>query len=101
MGSTASALSWSQLPHTLAIVATRPLFSPVHAESSEKMIPKRFEIATVLLLLSPLSSGFGLWLIFQAGILLRSNGFDVITVAQTGVGVFFFILGFPLFFTSI
>ncbi|TMI22215.1 hypothetical protein E6H31_03030 [Candidatus Bathyarchaeota archaeon] len=65
------------------------------------MIPKRFEIATVLLLLSPLSSGFGLWLIFQAGILVASNTADMITVAETGVGVLFFILGFPLFFTSI
>src|SRR3989454_4052190 len=65
------------------------------------MIPKRFEIATVLLLLAPLSSGFGLWLIFQAGILVGSNAADMITVAETGVGVLFFILGFPLFFTSI
>jgi len=65
------------------------------------MIPKRFEIATVLLLLSPLLSGFGLWLIFQAGILLGSNAVDAITVAETVAGVFFFILGFPLFFTSI
>ena len=64
------------------------------------MIPKRFEIATVLLLLAPLSSGFGLWLIFQAGILVGSNAADMITVAETGVGVLFFILGFPLFFTS-
>src|SRR6266704_4772789 len=65
------------------------------------MIPKRFEIATFLLLLAPLSSGFGLWLIFQAGILLGSNVVDVITVAEAVAGVFFFILGFPLFFTSI
>ncbi len=65
------------------------------------MIPKRFEIATVLLLLSPLSSGFGLWLILQAGILVGSNAVDMTTVAETGTGVFFFILGFPLFFTSI
>ncbi len=65
------------------------------------MIPKRFEIATVLLLLSPLSSGFGLWLIFQAGILVGSNAVDMTTVAETGMGVFFFILGLPLFFTSI
>jgi len=65
------------------------------------MIPKRFEIPTVLLLLAPLSSGFGLWLIFLAGILAGSNAADVITVAETGVGVLFFILGFPLFFTSI
>ncbi len=65
------------------------------------MIPKRFEIPTVLLLLAPLSSGFGLWLIFLAGILVGSNAADVITVAETGVGVLFFILGFPLFFTSI
>jgi hypothetical protein len=65
------------------------------------MIPKRFEIGTVLLLSAPLSSGFGLWLIFQAGILVGSNAVDMITVAKTGVGVFFFILGFPLFFTSI
>src|SRR6266566_209774 len=65
------------------------------------MIPKRFEIATVLLLLSPLSSSFGLWLIFQAGILVGSNAADMITVAETSVGMFFFILGFPLFFTSI
>ena len=65
------------------------------------MIPKRLEIATVLLLLAPLSSGFGLWLIFQAGILLGSNVVDVITVAEAVAGVFFFILGFPLFFTSI
>ncbi len=65
------------------------------------MIPKRFEIATVLLLLAPLSSGLGLSLIFQAGILVGSNAADMITVAETGVGVFFFILGFPLFFTSI
>ena len=65
------------------------------------MLPKRFEIATVLLLLSPLSAGFGLWLIFQAGILVGSNAADMITVAETGVGVLFFILGFPFFFTSI
>src|SRR5216683_7896410 len=64
------------------------------------MMPKRFETATVLLLLAPLSSGFGLWLIFQAGILVGSNAADMITVAETGVGVLFFILGFPLFFTS-
>src|SRR6266702_668008 len=53
------------------------------------MIPKRFEIPTVLLLLAPLSSGFGLWLIFLAGILVGSNAADVITVAETGVGVLF------------
>jgi hypothetical protein len=65
------------------------------------MIPKRFEIATVLLLLAPISSGFGLWLIFQASNLVGSNTVDMITVAETSVGVFFFILGFPLFFTSL
>src|SRR5438132_12498409 len=65
------------------------------------MIPKRFEIPTVLLLLAPLSSGFGLWLIFLAGILVGSNAADVITVAETVVSVLFFMLGFPLFFTSI
>ena len=65
------------------------------------MIPKRFEIASVLLLLAPLSSGLGLWLVFQAGIIVGSNSVDVITAAETGVGVFFFFLGFPLFFTAI
>ena len=65
------------------------------------MIPKRSETATVLLLLAPLSSGFGLWLIFQAGILIGSSAVDVVTGAETGLGVCFFILGVPLFFTSI
>jgi hypothetical protein len=74
---------------------------PVHSQSSEKMIPKRFEIATVLLLLAPVSSGLGLWLIFQAGILVGPNAVDMINLAETGVGVSFFILGFPIFFTSI
>jgi len=65
------------------------------------MIPKRFEIATVLILLSPLSGGFGLWVIFQAGILLGSNGTSVSTVVETSAGVFFFVLAFPLFFDSL
>src|SRR2546428_3080040 len=65
------------------------------------MIPRRFEIGTVLLLLAPLSASFGLWLIFQAGILVGSNTVGVITVAETGVGVFFFVLGFPFFFLSL
>jgi hypothetical protein len=65
------------------------------------MIPKRFEIATVLLLLSPLSAGFGLWLVFRAGILVGSNATSMITVAETIVGVFFFVLAFPLFFLSL
>jgi len=65
------------------------------------MTPKRFEIATVLLLLAPLLAGFGLWLIFQAGILVGSNAISAITVLETGVGVFFFIAGFPPYFTSL
>src|SRR2546422_9619289 len=65
------------------------------------MIPKRFEIAAVLLLLAPLSSGFGLWLIFQASVVVGSNAISAIAVAETGVGVFFFIVGFPTFFTSL
>jgi hypothetical protein len=65
------------------------------------MIPRRFEIGTVLLLLAPLSADFGLWLIFQAGILVGSNPVGTITVVETGVGVFFFILGFPFFFLSL
>src|SRR5713101_4387154 len=65
------------------------------------MTSKRFEIAAVLLLLAPLSSGFGLWLIFQASIVIDSNAISAITVTETGVGVFFFIVGFPLFFTSL
>jgi hypothetical protein len=65
------------------------------------MIPKRFEIATIFLLLAPLSAGFGLWLIFQAGILVGSNATNIITVAETGAGVFFFAVAFPLFFSSL
>jgi hypothetical protein len=65
------------------------------------MIPKRFEIATVLILLAPLSAGFGLWLIFQVGVLVGSNVMVVIALAETGLGVLFFILAFPLFFASI
>ena len=61
------------------------------------MIPKRFEIATIFLLLAPLSAGFGLWLIFQAGILVGSNATNIITVAETGAGVFFFAVAFPFF----
>jgi hypothetical protein len=68
---------------------------------SEKMIPKRFEIAIILLLLAPLSAGFGLWLTFQAGILVGSNATNTITVAETLVGVLFFVLAFPFFFPSL
>jgi hypothetical protein len=65
------------------------------------MIPKRFEIATILILFAPLSAGFGLWLTFQGGILTGSNATDTTTVTETIVGVFFFVLGFPLFFPSL
>src|SRR5713226_242922 len=65
------------------------------------MIPKRFEIATVLLLLAPLSAGFGLWLIFQAGLLVGPNATSTITGAETVVGVFFFVLAFAFFFPSL
>jgi hypothetical protein len=65
------------------------------------MIPRRFEIATVLILLAPLSAGFGLWLIFQMGVLVGSNLMVVIALAETGLGVLFLILAFPLFFASI
>ncbi len=65
------------------------------------MIPKRFEIATVLLLLAPLIAGFGLWLIFQAGILVGSYETGLIAVPETTVGVFFFALAFPFFFASL
>ncbi len=65
------------------------------------MIPKRFEIASTLLLLAPLSAGFGLWLIFQAGILVGSNATSAITVAETVVGVLFFVLAFAFFFPSL
>jgi hypothetical protein len=59
------------------------------------------KIGTVLLLLAPLSAGFGLWLNFKVGILVGSNTVGMITVAETRVGVFFFSLGFPLFFLSL
>jgi hypothetical protein len=65
------------------------------------MIRKRFEVATVLLLLAPLSASFGLWLIFQGSILIGSNVTSLVTVVETGVGVFFFVLAFPLFFPSL
>ena len=65
------------------------------------MIPRRFEIAAVLFLLTPLSAGFGLWLIFHAGIMVGSNAIGVITLVETVVGVFFFVLAFPLFFPSL
>jgi hypothetical protein len=65
------------------------------------MLPKRFEVATILLLLAPLSATFGLWLTFQAGILVGSNAINTITIAETGVAMFFFVLGFPFFFLSI
>src|SRR2546425_13318484 len=65
------------------------------------MLAKRFELATMLLLLAPLSAGFGLWLIFQVGILVGSNTLGVITAAETSAGVFFFVLGLTLFFLSL
>jgi hypothetical protein len=65
------------------------------------MMPKRFETALVLLLLAPLSAGFGLWMIFQAGTLVGSNATSVITAAETAAGACFFILAFLLFFPSL
>ena len=65
------------------------------------MIPKRFEIATILLLSAPLSAGFGLWLIFRGGILVGSNSTNLTTLAESGVGVFFVAVAFPFYFSSL
>jgi hypothetical protein len=61
----------------------------------------RFKTIALLLLLSPVSAGLGLWLIFQGQILFGSTSISVITIAETALGIVLFALAVPMFFSSL
>jgi hypothetical protein len=61
----------------------------------------RFKTLTLFLLLSPVSGGLGLWLIFQEQILFSSTSIDSIKIGETAVGIVLFALAIPLFLSSL
>jgi hypothetical protein len=63
------------------------------------MIPKQFETATILLLLAPVSAGFGLWMVFESAI--SGGNASPVSLVETSVGVLFFAVAFPMFFSSL
>jgi hypothetical protein len=61
----------------------------------------RFKTFVLLLLLSPVSAGLGLWLIFQGQTLFGSTSINPITIAETWLGIALFALAVPLSFSSL
>jgi hypothetical protein len=66
----------------------------------ERMIPKQFETATILLLLAPVSAGFGLWMVFESG-MLRGVATSPVSLVETSVGLLFFAAAIPMYFSSL
>ena len=61
----------------------------------------RFQKASVLILLTPVSAGLGSWLIFQGQILPGPAPISNTAIVETGVGILLVALALPLFFSSL